>query len=390
MADKDELPTIEDPDVVNKYRLAGEISNRVLRQVIAACEAGAKVIDVCTLGDAALEAETGKLFRKKVAKEEGGEPVEVKKGIAFPTCISVNNCVCHYSPIASDKPEAVLNNGDLVKIDLACHLDGFVAAVAHSFVVGASAALPVKGRAADVLQAAYLASEAALRSVKVGAKNSDVTKIIQRVAAEFGCLPVQGMLSHQLEQNVIDGKKTIILNPTEEHKGVEEITFETNEVYAVDVFVSSGEGKARPGETRTTVYKKTEGTYQLKMKASRSVFSEVSRKFDVMPFTLRSLSDEKTARLGITECQKHELVDPFNVLYEREGEVVAQFKFTVLLTANGPIRVTNGPWEDAVVQSEGSVKDEEMKALLATSANRKNKKKKKKAAKEGEGEAKTE
>lgn len=54
------------------------------------------------------------------------------------------------------------------------------------------------------------------------------------------------MLSHQLERNVIDGKKTIILNASEsqkkEHK---EVTFEVNEVYGVDVLVSSSEGKVR-------------------------------------------------------------------------------------------------------------------------------------------------
>jgi hypothetical protein len=28
---------------------------------------------------------------------------KVEKGVAFPVCLSVNNCVCHYSPLASDE-----------------------------------------------------------------------------------------------------------------------------------------------------------------------------------------------------------------------------------------------------------------------------------------------
>lgn len=36
-------------------------------------------------------------------------------GIAFPTCVSVNNCVCHYSPLKSD-PDVILKDGDLVKM----------------------------------------------------------------------------------------------------------------------------------------------------------------------------------------------------------------------------------------------------------------------------------
>lgn len=47
----------------------------------------------------------------KVFKKEK----ELKKGIAFPTCISVNNCVCHFSPTKND-PDCVLKVGDVVKM----------------------------------------------------------------------------------------------------------------------------------------------------------------------------------------------------------------------------------------------------------------------------------
>lgn len=83
-----------------------------------------------------------------------------------------------------------------------------------------------------------------------------------------------GMLSHQLKQHVIDGEKTIIQNPTDQQKWVhsssaschwpdsvfnqwmilspcfcrkdhEKAEFEVHEVYAVDVLISTGEGKVR-------------------------------------------------------------------------------------------------------------------------------------------------
>lgn len=34
----------------------------------------------------------------------------------------------------------------------------------------------------------------------------------------------------------------------------------------------------------------------------------------------RAFEDEKKARMGVVECAKHELLQPFNVLYEKEGE----------------------------------------------------------------------
>ena len=36
-------------------------------------------------------------------------------GTAFPTCVSVNNCVCHFSPLKSDV-DYMLKDGDLVKV----------------------------------------------------------------------------------------------------------------------------------------------------------------------------------------------------------------------------------------------------------------------------------
>lgn len=36
-------------------------------------------------------------------------------GIAFPTCVSVNNCICHFSPLKSD-PDKELADGDVVKM----------------------------------------------------------------------------------------------------------------------------------------------------------------------------------------------------------------------------------------------------------------------------------
>lgn len=62
------------------------------------CVAGARVIDLCKLGDGIVTDMTAQIYRAK----KGGRTIE--KGIAFPTCVSVNECVCHFSPLESDEP----------------------------------------------------------------------------------------------------------------------------------------------------------------------------------------------------------------------------------------------------------------------------------------------
>jgi hypothetical protein len=147
------------------------------------------------------------------------------------------------------------------------------------------------------------------------------------------------MLSCQQTQNVIDGKKRIILNPGEgQKKDFETVTFAEGEVYGIDILVSSGEdGKvrltlllfrrsrgfyiimnvvqARLEETRTTIYQRDHTvSYQLKMKTSRAVFSEVQKKAGPFPFNVRVLEDEKRARMGLQEAVQHSLVKPYDVV----------------------------------------------------------------------------
>jgi hypothetical protein len=45
--------------------------------------------------------------------------------------------------------------------------------------------------------------------------------------------------------------------------------FAVHEVYAVDVLITTGDGKTKEKDNRTTVYKRTVEVYNLKMKASR-------------------------------------------------------------------------------------------------------------------------
>lgn len=349
----------------------------VLDQLIAKCVPDASVRELCDLGDKLILEETSKVFKKEK---------DSKKGIAFPTCVSVNNCICHFSPIVSE-PDYILKEGDLAKVDLGAHIDGFIAVVAHTVVVGGKEAT---GRAADVLLAAHYASEAALRLLKSEVENYAITEKVSKICAEFACKPVEGMLSHQLKQFRIDGDKSIIQNPSEaQKKEHEKATLDTYEVYAMDVLVSTGEGVGREMDTRCTIYKKTDELYQLKMKASRMFINEVRNKHGSMPFNLRSFDKETSARLGVVECVSHKIIEPFQVLYERPGELVAQFKFTALLMPSGTHRITGRPFSVDQCKSARSVTDPELQALLNSSAKTNKKKKKKTAQPEAKMEVET-
>ena len=95
-------------------------------------------------GDNFLLSKLAGSFNKKSAKGE-----KMEKGIAFPTCCSINNTVCHFSPVTGD--ETVLKAGDSIKVDLGCHVDGFIAVAATTKVLAEG---KVTGKQADVMMAA--------------------------------------------------------------------------------------------------------------------------------------------------------------------------------------------------------------------------------------------
>jgi curved DNA binding protein len=340
----------------------------------------ADVATLCEDNDKLLEEETGKLYNKKVKERK------IEKGIAFPTCVSVNEIVGHFSPFKGESRK--LQAGDVAKIDMAIHIDGFIAAGAHTVVVGDD---KVEDKRADVIMAAWNAAEAALRLVQVGNTNTMVTEAFSKVAEEFKCKPVQGVLSHQLKKHVIDGNQSIISVETPEEK-VDEFEFEMNEVYCLDVVMSTGDGRSKETELRSTVFKRAPDTaYMLKTQKARQFITEVNRRFPALPFSLRAIEDEQVARVGVSEAKRHELLEEYPILKEKEKEVVAQFKFTALLLPGGTKRITGLPLGKLETQlaPANSVQDPELKKLLASSANPKKKKKqnKDKAEKDGKTEA---
>jgi len=315
----------------------------------------------------------GTIYQKKIK----GKTVE--KGVAFPTCISVNECVCHNSPLESDTPGEILASGDLVKLDIGCYVDGYIAVAAHTMVCGEqpSPEKPLLGPQADALHAAHIAGEVALKLLRPGNTNSQVTKAISKVAEDFGVSACSGVLSHRMKRFVIDGNKVILLREDTDQK-VEDFSFELNEVYSIDIAMSTGEGKPKEMESRTTIFKRSvDKNYMLKMRSSRTLFNEINAKFPALPFTLRSLDDERQARMGIVECLKHELVHPYPVLYEKKGDRVAHFKFTVLLLPSGPTRISGlKPFEAGAVKTDKLLSDD-IRTIMSLSCKKKRKKKSK-------------
>jgi len=107
-------------------------------------------------------------------------------------------------------------------------------------------------------------------------------------------------------------------------------------VFGLDIYLSTGDGKCRLTEMRTTVFKRAlENTYILKSDKARKFLSEVNTRFPSLPFSIRSFDDITTAKLGVKHCQEHSLLEPFEVHTVKEGEQSASFKATIGILESG-------------------------------------------------------
>lgn len=331
--EEEEDTTLNNSDVVMKYKKAAAWANESLQVVINATKAGAKVVDLCKLGDETITDKVQSMFRG------------VEKGIAFPTSVSVNACVCHNSPVPGEETTPqVIALGDVVRIDLAVHIDGYCAQVAHTLHVTEGGELIPDSKEANIITAAYAALNCALRKIRPGANTYEVTEIIEKAAAHFGVTPVDGVLSHMMKRYIVDGFRSIPSKKVPEHM-VHEYTIEPAQVWTLDIVYTTGKGKLKEREVRPSIFKVSlENNYATKMESARELQREVDTKFQTFPFGVRNLETKK-ARLGLSEMVKHGVVSPYPVLFEKDGETVAQFKVTLLVTQKKIERVTGLPMQ---------------------------------------------
>lgn len=353
--------TVANSAVLTKYQTAGSIAERVLGEILRLAVPGATVGELCQKGDELLEEETAKVYNNK----------KVSKGVAFPTCVSPNDCVAHLSPLPSDEEyKWALKEGDVAKVIVGAHIDGYATIVSGTVAIGT-----ISEEVEAAINAAYIATEAALRKFKPGNRNWDVTRVVDQATSEFGVSALEGMMSCEHNQNQVAGKKRLILNPSQEQRrDFETVTFGENEVYGLDVLVGAqgSRGKTKQKLTQTTVYRKTDLTYQLKLRTSRQAISEVQKKCGQFPFNVKLLEDQKRVRMALQEPLNHGLLDAYDVVYEKDSKPVVQMFTTFAITKTGVVKLASAP----APKVSPVVQDEELKQLLSTSL-KSNKKKKK-------------
>jgi methionyl aminopeptidase len=108
---------IEDDTFLNDYRKAAEVHRQVRRWTQESVRPGQ------TLTEIAMGIEDGVRALLDNAGLDTGQGLI--SGLGFPTGLSLNNCVAHYTPNPGQR-EVVLDSSDVMKVDFGVHINGWI------------------------------------------------------------------------------------------------------------------------------------------------------------------------------------------------------------------------------------------------------------------------
>ncbi|WP_214021497.1 type II methionyl aminopeptidase [Methanoculleus sp.] len=286
---------IMDDVVYDAYREAGALARRVLRRGAGLVKEGADLLDMVE--------ET-----ENMVTEEGAL-------LAFPLNVSFNEAAAHDTAMPGD--ERTFSRGDLIKVDLGIHVDGYIADTAMTVDLGDHGAL---------VEASRAALEAAIAAVRPGVTAGEIGTVIQAAIEEHGYRPIANLTGHGLDRYDLHTRPTI---PNIAMAGGTVI--EEGMVFAIEPFATTGSGKV--GEaTRVEIYKQIAARPARLPSAKRIL--ETARPRRGLPFSRRWVPGDKV-EIGLATLVRAGILHPFPMLHDVPGSFVSQAEHTLIVTDTG-------------------------------------------------------
>ncbi len=294
---------------VDGYLKAGRIASEVRERARKKYHVGSTLFEIC-------ESVEGQI------RAMGAEP-------AFPVNTSLNEIAAHYTAEPND--QITVKEGDILKIDIGVHVDGYIADTAVTVCYDP--------RYDPMVKAAETALSEAVRMARVNTKASDIGKSIENIITRMGFKPIQNLSGHSLQQYVIHAGKSI---PNIWTIG-SSFGLLATEAYAIEPFATTKDGL---GIVRDGKVKNIFGITSRKPSKDREadeLLEHIWNRYKTLPFALRWLTKEyEEARLRslIDVLLKKKNVHAYPILVEGHGKMVVQAEHTIIPNENGATVIT--------------------------------------------------
>ncbi|NLV25992.1 MAG: type II methionyl aminopeptidase [Methanomicrobiales archaeon] len=246
--------------------------------------------------------------------------IEMGFGIAFPANISLNEAAAHDTPSPDDT--RIFTTGDMVKLDIGVHLDGYIADTACTVDLGDQPLL---------CEASIAARDAAIAFVRPGVAIGELGSIVAQEIKSRGFLPVANLTGHGLDQYCLHKGPNVPNIP-----GSGGAILEEDMVVAIEPFATTGTGFVHDGR-REEIFGQLVNR-PVRLPAARKILKEVEERKG-LPFARRHLH-VKSADLGLARLIHDGILRPYPVLSDVSGSYISQAEHTMIVTADGCIVTT--------------------------------------------------
>jgi methionyl aminopeptidase len=254
--------------------------------------------------------------------------IELGANPAFPVNISVNEIAAHDTAKIGDG--RILEKGNLVKVDIGAHLDGYIADTAFTKEISTN-------QSGDLIRACEEALEAALEAIRPGIKVSELGRVIAEQIKSFGFIPVSNLSGHVVERYKLHLGKTI---PNFDNRSNR--VLELGDACAIEPFATLGVGyviETKESEIFRLLEKKP-----VRFPLARRILDWVSEERKELPFARRWLAERFWTRgleVALVELVRSKAIKNYPILREKGLGLVSQAEHTVLLLEE-PIVTTKG------------------------------------------------
>lgn len=256
------------------------------------------------------EAEVSEILDKIEAKI-----VSLGGGIAFPAQISLNEAAAHGCP---DFGEKILLDGQLVKLDVGAHIDGWVADTALT--------VNLSKEHQDLVKASEESLKKALNIIKPGVKLCEIGAVVEETILNYGYKPVRNLSGHGLGRFIVHDAPTI---PNFDNGNREEL--EDGQVVAIETFASAGSGvvqeKGKAGVLMLLEEKSVRDAF------TRQILQRINS-YQGLPFAKRWLANEfgiNKVNFAFAQLNRLECLREFPPLVDTANGWVSQAEHTILV-----------------------------------------------------------
>ena len=288
------------PEEIEKWKTAGKLARNALHFGRDLIEAEKSMLNV-----------TEEIER--FVKKNGGE-------LAFPTNLAVNNVGAHWTP--SSKSNEIFSKGDVVKLDVGVHIDGYIGDNALTLEIDST-------NYTKMIEASREALNAAINVAVAGVNVGIIGHAVQDTIEKYGYRPIANLTGHRIKRYNLHSGVSI---PSVRERGGP--TLNNGDIVAIEPFVTDGAGRVG-GKRNSNIYHLRQ-IRKVRDEKATELMKEIQERYKGLPFAERWLHEfQDDATKNLQKLMRAGIVSYYPVLDELGNGIVAQSEHTLLITSNG-------------------------------------------------------